>query len=175
MANTTILGLFEDIDQAAGALNRLRNEAGAASEDLMVLSSVPFPEGVLEADKSPIRLPLITVIFAFVGIAFGIALAGGTAELYLSRVGGKPISPVPPIGIIAYEMMMLFALTAAFLAALFEMRLPSWRAKVYDPRISEGLIGIAAHCADDDQAARAERFCREAGAADVRRDARAFE
>ncbi len=175
MAETTILGLFEDIDQAAGALNRLRGEGGAAAEDLMVLSSVPFPEGVLEADQSPIRLPLITVIFAFVGIAFGIALAGGTAELYLIRVGGKPISPVPPIGIIAYEMMMLFALSAAFIAALFEMRLPSWRAKVYDPRISEGLIGIAAHCADDDQATRAERFCREAGAADVRRDARAFE
>lgn len=141
----------------------------------MVLSSVPFPEGVLEADKSPIRLPLITIIFALVGIAAGVVLAGGSAELYLIRVGGKPISPVPPIGIIAYEMMMLFALSAAFFAALFEMRLPSWRAKVYDPRISEGLIGIAAHCADDDQAAQAERLCREAGAVDVRRDARAFE
>jgi hypothetical protein len=175
MAETTILGLFEDIDHAAGALNRLRGKGGAASEDLMVLSSVPFPEGVLEADKSPIRLPLITIIFALVGIAAGVVLAGGSAELYLIRVGGKPISPVPPIGIIAYEMMMLFALSAAFFAALFEMRLPSWRAKVYDPRISEGLIGIAAHCADDDQAAQAERLCREAGAVDVRRDARAFE
>ena len=175
MADTTIVGLFEDIDHAADALRRLRGEGGAAPKDLMVLSSVPFPEGVLEADKSPIRLPLITVIFAFVGIAFGIALAGGTAELYLIRVGGKPISPIPPIGIIAYEMMMLFALSAAFIAALFEMRLPSWRAKVYDPRISEGLIGIAAHCADEKQAVQAERLCREAGAADVKRDARAFE
>ncbi len=175
MAETTVLGLFEEIEQAAGALNRLRGEGGTASEDIMVLSAVPFPEGVLESDKSPIRLPLITVIFAFVGIAFGILLAGGTAQLFLIPGGGKPISPAPPIGIIAYEMMMLFALTAAFLSALFEMRLPSWRAKVYDPRIAEGLIGIAAHCADDAQAAQAERFCREAGAADVRRDARAFE
>ena len=175
MAETTVLGLFEEIDGAANALNRLKSEGGAASEDLMVLSSVPFPEGVLEADKSPIRLPLITIVFALVGIGFGIALASGSAELYLIRVGGKPISPAPPIAIIAYEMMMLFALSAAFFSALFEMRLPSWRAKVYDPRISEGLIGIAAHCADDAQAVRAERFCREAGAADVRRDARAFE
>ncbi len=175
MAETTILGLFEDIDHAANALNRLRGKGGTASEDIMVLSAVPFPEGVLESDKSPIRLPLLTVIFAFVGIAVGIALAGGTAELYLIRVGGKPISPVPPIGIIAYEMMMLFALSGAFFTALFEMRLPSWRAKVYDPRISEGLIGIAAHCADEKQAARAERLCHEAGATDVRRDARAFE
>jgi hypothetical protein len=175
MAETTVLGLFEEIDGAAGALNRLRGEGGAASENLMVLSSVPFPEGVLEADRSPIRLPLITIIFALVGIVAGIALAGGSAELYLIRVGGKPISPAPPIAIIAYETMMLFALSAAFFAALFEMRLPSWRAKVYDSRISEGLIGIAAHCVDEEEAARAERFCREAGATDVKRDARAFE
>jgi hypothetical protein len=175
MAETTVLGLFEEIDGAAGALNRLRGEGGAASEDLMVLSSVPFPEGVLEADRSPIRLPLITIIFALVGIVAGIALAGGSAELYLIRVGGKPISPAPPIAIIAYETMMLFALSAAFITALFEMRLPSWRAKVYDSRISEGLIGIAAHCVDEEEAARAERFCREAGATDVKRDARAFE
>jgi len=175
MAETTVLGLFEDIDHAAVALNRLRGEGGKASEDLMVLSSVPFPEGVLEADKSPIRLPLITVIFAFAGIVFGILLAGGTAQLYLIPGGGKPISPAPPIGIIAYEMMMLFALSAAFFTALFEMRLPDWRAKVYDPRISEGLIGLAAHCANETQATQAETFCRDAGAADVRRDARAFE
>ena len=175
MAETTVLGLFEEIEQAATALNRLKNEGNTDTQELMVLSSVPFPEGVLEADRSPIRLPLLTVLFAAVGIAFGIALASGSAQLYLIRVGGKPISPAPPIAIIAYEMMMLFALSGAFFAALFEMRLPSWRAKVYDPRISEGLIGIAAHCADDSKAAQAERFCREAGATDVRRDARSFE
>ncbi len=175
MAETTVLGLFEEIDQAALALRRLKSERGVDSQDLMVLSSVPFPEGVLEADRSPIRLPLITVIFAVIGILFGIALAAGTAQLYLIRVGGKPVSPVPPTAIIAYEMMMLFALSAAFFAALFEMRLPSWRAKVYDPRISEGLIGIAAHCATAETANQAEDFCREAGAIDVRRDARSFE
>ena len=30
------------------------------------------------------------------------------------RTGGKPIESGPPIGIIAYEAMMLFALSAAF-------------------------------------------------------------
>ncbi|MBV9851798.1 MAG: DUF3341 domain-containing protein [Armatimonadetes bacterium] len=175
MADTTILGLFEDIPHAAAALNRLRDEGRRTSQDLMVISSVPFPEGVLEADKSRIRLPMITLIFALVGILAGFALAGGTAYAYILRTGGKPVESGPPIGIIAYEAMMLFALGSAFLAALFEMRLPSWRAKVYDPRISEGLIGIATHCADEDSARQAELFCREAGAVDVRRDARDFE
>ena len=58
MAETTVLGLFEEIDQAATALNRLKHEGNTDSQELMVLSSVPFPEGVLEADRSPIRLPL---------------------------------------------------------------------------------------------------------------------
>ncbi len=175
MAETTVLGLFEEIDQAANALNRLKSEGGAESPELMVLSSVPFPEGVLEADRSPIRLPILTVGFALAGIIFGFLLASETAQLYLIRVGGKPISPAPPIAIISYEMMMLFALSGAFFAALFEMRLPSWRSKVYDPRISEGMIGIAAHCATEEKAKQAEAFCREAGASDVRRDARSFE
>lgn len=174
MAETTVLGLFEDLDHAASALNRIK-EGGTASEDLMVMSSVPFPEGVLEADRSPVRLPLITGIFAVCGIAFGTLLAAGSAQLYILNVGGKPISAVPPSAIIAYEMMMLFALSGAFFFALYEMRLPSWRAKVYDPRIAEGLIGIATHCANEEQAVQAERFCKEAGAADVRRDARSFD
>lgn len=175
MADTTILGLFEDIPQAAAALTTLQTEQKRDSEDLMVMSSVPFPEGVLEADTSKIRLPYVTLAFALLGIAAGILLASGSSQLYLIRVGGKPISAGPPTAIIAYEAMMLFALTAAFLAALYEMRLPAWRAKVYDPRISEGLIGIAAHCATEEQAGEAETAFREAGAADIRRDAQGFE
>ena len=97
------------------------------------------------------------------------------AEVYVVTGGGYGFPPAPPIAIISYEMMMLFALSGAFAAALFEMRLPSWRSKVYDPRISEGMIGIAAHCATAEKANQAENFCREAGATDVRRDARSFE
>jgi hypothetical protein len=174
MADTTVLGLFEEISEAAQALNRLRNDGGRDSQDVMVISGVPFPEGVLESDRSPIRLPLWTLIFALVGIGLGLLLALGSQELYTLRTGGKPVASGPPTAIIAYEVMMLVALTGAFIVALFEMRLPSWRAKVYDPRISEGLIGIAAYCTTPEQAEEAESFFRDAGAADVRRDARAF-
>ena len=59
---------------------------------------------MLEADRSPIRLPLITLIFALVGLLLGLLLAGGTAALYVARTGGKPIESGPPIGIIMYEV-----------------------------------------------------------------------
>ena len=175
MKETTVLGLFEDIPEAANALNHLLSEGGRAREDLMVLSSVPFPEGVLDVDRTKSRLPPLTVFFAFVGIGLGLLLAGGSSVLYVLEQGGKPILPGPPIAIITYEIMMLVALTGAFLTALYEMRLPAWRARVYDSRISEGLIGIAAHCANEEQADLAETLMGEAGAAVVQRDARRFE
>jgi hypothetical protein len=175
MADTTLLGLYEEIDDAAKALSTMRGSAGFASQDLMILSSVPFPEGVLEADRSKIRLPQIALTFAIVGILFGVTVAGGTALLYVIRTGGKPIMSGPPIGIISYEFMMLFALVFAFLGALYEMRLPNWRAKVYDPRISEGYIGVAAHCGSDEAVARARTIFTDTKAMDITTDNRSFE
>ncbi|BDI34082.1 hypothetical protein CCAX7_61330 [Capsulimonas corticalis] len=175
MADTTVLALFERIDPSANALRRLQTEARFDWRDLMVISSAPFPEGVLVMDQSPTRLPVTTVICSVIGVVSGILLAGGTALLYAIPQGGKPIVPGPPTAIIAYEMMMAFALTGVFLRALYEIRLPDWRAKVYDDRISEGLIGIAAHCATEQQVKLAESIMREEGAGDVVRDARRFE
>lgn len=179
MLETTVLSLFEDLPEAAVALRRLRQTgdggAGRGSQDVMVISSVPFPEGVLESDESPVRLPWITFGGALAGICLGLVIAALTPLLYLLRTGGKPIVSWPPVGIICYEFMMLTALTVCFLGALYEVRLPSWRAKVYDPRISEGMIGIAVYCTTDEEARQAEDLCREEGAVDVRRDAREFE
>jgi hypothetical protein len=174
-SSSTVLGLFEEIEPAADALKGLTEVERFAWQDLMVLSSIPFPEGVLESDKSKSNMPLITLVFAFVGIAIGLLLAGGSFALYVIRQGAKPVLSGPPIGIISYEFMMLAALSAAFFCALYEMRLPAWRARVTDPRISEGLIGIAAYCADGPSAERAEALLIGAGAVDVRRDARSFD
>jgi hypothetical protein len=174
MAESVVMALFTEVSEAAGALRRLRDERQTKPEDTLVLSAAPFPEGVLEVDTTQSRLPLITVVFALIGIVVGILLAGGTALLYVLRQGGKPILSGPPIAIIAYEVMMLSALTAAFVVALREMRLPSWKARVYDPRISEGLIGIAARCESDQDAGETERLLTDAGAVSVRRDARSL-
>jgi hypothetical protein len=174
MSETTVLGMYEEINSAADAVRRLQSEKQIGWRDLMVMSCAPFPEGVLLVDKSPMRLPLTTVVCAFVGIAFGILLAGGTALLYQIPTGGKPIVSGPPTAIIAYEMMMVFALTGVFFRALHEMRLPNWKANVYDERVSEGLIAIAVHLADDTEAESAINILREAGACDIRRDARRF-
>jgi hypothetical protein len=172
---TTVLGLFQEVKTAAEALRRLLEDVGSDRKDLMVLSSVPFPEGVLDVDRSPIRLPIVTLVFALVGVGLGVLVAGGSAALYVLDTGGRPILSGPPIGIIAYEIMMVVALTATFFAALYELRLPSWRARVYDSRIAEGMIGIAVHCRSEDAAGEAEALLVNTGAEIVRRDARNFE
>ena len=172
---STVLGLFDELEPAAFALEQLGQSGRHEAADLMVLSSAPFPEGVLETAHPKSRLPLMTVICAFVGIGLGLLLAGGSAALYVLRTGGKPIESAPPIAIISYEVMMLVALTGAFVTALFEMRLPSWKSKVFDARIAEGMIGIAVRCSGDSAAENAEQIIRDAGAADVRRDNRRFD
>lgn len=171
---TTLLALFDDIDSAADGLRRLQSEAKRDWRDLVVLSAAPFPEGVLQPDHSISRLPLTTVLCALGGIVLGVLLAGGTALLYVIPQGGRPIVPGPPTAIIAYESMMLCALTGAFLRALYELRLPSWKAKVYDERVAEGMIGVGARC-DEDQVSTVESILRDAGAADIRRDSRSLE
>ena len=145
----------------------------------MVLSSVPFPEGVLEADQvkdlaAPRsrsdrrhrrhRSPACT-------------LAGGSAYLYiLARTGGKPDPESgPPIGIIAYESMMLFALSAR----------PSCDGAVRDaPALVAGQGLRSAHLRGPDRHRRPLRATRippappsssaATGAVDVRRDAEGF-
>ena len=171
---TTLLGLFDDIESAASGLRQVR-EAGRDWKDVVVLSAAPFPEGVLQPDQSTSRLSLTTFLCAIAGIILGVLLAGGTALLYVIPQGGRPIVPGPPTAIIAYEAMMLCALTGAFLRALYEIRLPSWQAKVYDERIAEGLIGIGARVDDDTHASTVEAILRDAGAVDVRRDSRRLE
>jgi hypothetical protein len=173
--DTTVLGLFDEIDTAADGLKRLQDEAKREWRDVVVLSAAPFPEGVLQPDRSTSRLSMVTVVCALIGIVLGVLLAGGTALLYVIPQGGRPIVPGPPTAIIAYEVMMLCALSGAFARAMYEIRLPSWQARVYDERISEGLIGIGAHCESAEQAEIVEAILREAGAADVKRDARRLE
>jgi len=166
---TTVLGLFRALDPAAKALKTLQEEE-RGWRNLLVLSAMPFPEGVLEADKSKSRLTVITVVCALLGIVLGIGLAAGTALLYVIHQGGKPVVSGPPTAIIAYECMMLVALTGVFFRALYEMRLKGWQAKVHDPRISEGMIGIAVRCSTESEAADAEKIFRDLAAADVTRD-----
>ena len=66
--------------------------------------------------------------------------------LYPLYTGDKPIISMFPVGIITYEFAMLFAIIGTIAGMLFQMRLPCFSKKAYDPEITTGMIGISVIC-----------------------------
>jgi hypothetical protein len=80
--------------------------------------------------------------------------------------GGKPVLSVPPIVHILYEGTMLGAILFTVLGIVFESRLPDLSGAPYDPRISEGYLGVLVTRTGGRQDV-AERELRAAGAVDI--------
>ena len=170
MADTKLLGVFEDPQQAADAITALR-EDGFPHQDMDVYSGSPFPEGTFGEYEAPHRLYVFPIVGALVGFAIGLLLTAGTQISYPLVTGGKPILSIPPMTVIMYELTMLHAIIFTVLGILFESRLPKRRMGVYDTRITEGYIGIIVACPDE-RAQAAEGALRGAGAEDVKREER---
>lgn len=175
----TLLGLYDSIDHAVAALDALR-AAGIPNERLDVLSDVPYPDGAFGEHRGRHRLPLFAFAGAAGGIVFGIALTAGTQLAYPLVTGGMPILAIPPMVNVVFETMMLGAISLTGLGVLFESRLPDFRPTPYDPRITEGMLGVIVQVdgAGDGPAsgpaasptaglAAVERLLRDAGAVDV--------
>jgi len=164
-----ILGIFKTLEPAAGAINQLI-AAGVAEDQITSLSSVPYPEGVLIPERRKPAFYLSTLVFGVFGALTGFALAAGTAWLYPLRTGDKPIISIFPVGLITYELMMLFAIIGTLIGMFWTMGLPDFKPRAYAAEISDGAIGILVTTGDEDElnraratliAAGAERLCTE--------------
>ncbi len=162
-----VLGLFSDIKTAAGAVDALR-EGDVGEEAITSMTAVPYPDGVLVRARKKTSLHLFAVAGAFGGAVLGFALAAGTAWLYPLYTGDKPIVSLFPVGIITYEFTMLLAIVGAVVGMFWDMGLPSFLNRAYDPEISAGKIGICVTCATPEDRDRARRILNEAGAERLR-------
>ncbi|TAK33145.1 MAG: DUF3341 domain-containing protein [Chloroflexota bacterium] len=167
----SVLGLFENADGAAEAVNRLQ-QAGFGVTDLDVLTGSPYPDGAFGEPPTRHRL----YVFPFVGAACGLAIALlvtiGTQLGYPLVTGGKPILSIPPMINVCYEGTMLGAVMFTVLGILFESRLPGV-GRIYDPRISSGYVGVAIGAAPA-RIGEVEGILRDAGAADIVRAGQAL-
>lgn len=157
------LGTFKDVETAVRAVDRLV-KAGFTEDTITSLTSVPYPNGVIVKTDQRTWFRWVSAAGGIIGAAAGFGLAAGTAYLYPVQTGDKPIIAYFPTGIITYEITMLFAILGAIIGMFFEMKLPPWKEKVYDPAIGEGAIGISVTTASKDHGLRAEKIMREAGA-----------
>ena len=141
MSAETLLALFEDIDPAADAVEKL-HELGVPDENINIISGVPIAHKMLGRPHPHTNVSRLALGGAAAGFLFGLFLNFGTPNLYYVPVGGQYITPIPPGLIIVFEMTMLFALLATFLGVFLDSYFPNYRPMEYVPQISDGKIGV---------------------------------
>lgn len=147
---TTLLALFEDIDPAAEAIEKLR-ELGLPDDQMNVISGVPIPTRVLGRPRVKTNVPRIAMSGAILGILVGVFLIYGIPYLYPLHVGGQPLFPIPPGLIVTFEMTMLGLMGFSFIGLFVDSGFPSYTPKEYTPEISDGRIAILFSCPSEDQ------------------------
>lgn len=137
--NKVVVGVYTYMDDLLTAVSKVK-EMGL---DYKVYSPIPRHE-IEEAtlpQKSNVRR--FTLVGGLLGCASGWALAILCSLDWPMRVGAKDIVSIPGFFVIGYEMTILFAALATFLAILHFCRLPDVFRKVgYDPRFSNDKFGL---------------------------------
>ena len=137
----TLLALFEDIDPAAEAIEKLR-ELGITDDQMNVISGVPISNRILGRPKVKTNVPRIGMAGVILGGLAGIFFIYGIPYLYPLHVGGQPLFPIPPGLIITFELTMLGLMGFSFIGMFFESRFPSYEPMDYVPEISDGKIAV---------------------------------
>ena len=146
MSETTLLAVYEDIDPAANAIEKL-HEMGITDENINVISGVPVTHKMLGRPHPWTNVSRLAMGGAVIGFFFGLFLNFGTPNLYTVIVGGQYYTPIPPGLIITFEMTMLFALLSTFLGVFLDSFFPNYRPMKYVPEVSDGKIAILVECA----------------------------
>ncbi len=168
MAGYLLLGIYDEVDQVAGAVERIRR-LGVPENRISVMSPTPLSPAVLGRPKPRSGISLFTAVGALLGVLTALFLVGGSQLLYPIRSAGQPLWPIPPQLIILFEVTMLGTMWATFAGFVLSNRFPRYGNPINDPRIMAGRVGVAVE-ADEQRADRAMQALTETGAIDVRRE-----
>lgn len=141
MADSLLLGLFHETTPTADAIDQLE-ALGIPSEEITVMSGVPYRSEILGRHPRYERLGIIALVGALSGLLIALFLTIGTQILYPIHVGGQPLFAIPPTLIIVFEFTMLGTMIATFGGLLAESRFPLFGREAYDFKITEGHIGL---------------------------------
>jgi hypothetical protein len=166
MASMSVLGLFQEPDPAADAMDAFA-AAGFEKGTFDVLTGTPYPEGAFGEHVPQHRLFRFPAFGAIIGFTVALVFTAATQIAYPVVSGGKPILSLFAMLIIIYELTMLSAVIATVIGIIFESRLPNMKPGAYDPRITEGWIGVVISC-DDDRVDDAKSVLTNAGALEIK-------
>jgi len=141
MAELNLLGLFNNVDPTAEAINRL-HQMGISDDQITVISGAPYRADVLGRPHVHGRVGCAAASGALLGILTAGILTVGLFLLYPLVQGGQPIVPIPPSLIVFFEVTMLGTMWASFLGLLVLSKFPNFKGEPYDVRITDGYIGV---------------------------------
>ena len=167
MADIHLLGLYNNVEAAADAIHRL-HKLGVSDEKIMVLSGSPYKPEMLGRPHHHGKVGLVSLGGAVLGVLLATFLTAGIFLLYPLFQGGQPLIPIPSSLIIFFEVIMLGTMWASFFGMLVLSGMPVFKVQPYDPRITEGYIGVQV-TAEEKLGEQVERACQEAGAVEVKR------
>ena len=101
------------------------------------------------------------------GFSLSLFLTTATQLAYPLITGGKPILSIFAMLIIMYEMTMLSAVIFSVIGIIFESRLPNISPGVYDPRITEGYIGVVISV-EDSELNKAKEILSKTGSEEIK-------
>jgi mono/diheme cytochrome c family protein len=168
MAEIQLLGLLHEATPTAEAIEQL-HQLGVTDDRITVLSSIPYRPEILGRPRPRSRVGLIALIGAGLGLLTALFLTAGIFLLYPLRQGGQPIVPIPPTLIVFFEVTMLGTMWASFFGVLHTNVFPIFKPEIYDPRITEGHIGVVVRV-DETLADQVESVLKENGAHHMRRE-----
>jgi hypothetical protein len=161
-----IMAVFPAMDILIKGIKGLQ---AAGHEKFLVYSPVPHHdiERALQRPKSPVRV--FTLIGGLLGFCAGWALTIYSVSAYPLIVGGKPLVSIPPFGVLAYILTILFGALATIIGFLLNARLPQLRlAAEYDERLSSDHYGIQVF-GDPPELEKFEKMMVTLGAVEIKR------
>jgi hypothetical protein len=144
MDTAVVMGSFIEVNPSAAALSGLQS-LGIPDKDVTVMSSLPWSPEILGRPHIKTPLTRIVLVCALIGLGIGIFLVVLTPYMYIIRVGGQPIVPVPPTVILLYEFIMLALILGTFGAFLVLNRFPQSDPQYYDPELNDERISLVVH------------------------------
>jgi hypothetical protein len=156
-----IYGLFPDPDSAQSAVDELRR-TGIDDRAITVITSQPYEEYEFSHSNGHTWLFWIAAGGGVLGLGAGLTLAYVTEALWPIVTGGMPIFAWWPNIIVLFETTMLGAIIATVLSLLITTGLPTSKAKLYDPAVSQGKILVAVEEPLDEALPKLQRLLRDA-------------
>lgn len=162
------LAVFSGLNAVLEGIRSMQSEG---KKKFLVYSPVPHHdiEHALHRPASPVRI--YTLVGALLGFCTGWALTIYSVHSYPLIVGGKPLISIPPFGVLAYILTILFGALATMLGFLINARLPQLRlAMAYDERLSSDHFGIQ-FFGSEEELKQFEGWMKKAGAISFRKAA----